>query len=48
MLADVKKAGTSEVDHIKINNRSTLRGLDRKDQITRIENCVFFVKAYQK
>lgn len=48
MLADVKKAGTADLDNIKINNRSTLRGLDRKDQITRIENCVFFVKAYQK
>jgi hypothetical protein len=45
---DARKAGTEGMENIKINSRSSIRGLDRKDQIVRIENCVFFVKAYQK
>lgn len=48
MLADAKKSGTEGLENIKINSRSSLRGMERKDQIVKIENCVFFVKAYQK
>ncbi|MFM7358149.1 MAG: S1C family serine protease [Sediminibacterium sp.] len=48
MLTDLKKSGTSELTNIKINSRSALRGMDRKEQIVRIENCVFFVKAYER
>jgi serine protease Do len=48
MLADVKKTGAEGLSNIKINSRSSLRGMERKEQIVRIENCVFFVKAYEK
>jgi hypothetical protein len=36
------------MEKIKLNQKSSLRGVDRKEQITRIENCVFFVKAFSK
>lgn len=48
MLADCKAAKISGMEKIKPSQQSSIRGLDRKDQITRIENCVFFVKAYSK
>jgi serine protease Do len=48
MLADTKAEKISGMEKIKLNQKSTLRGVERKDQITRIENCVFFVKAFSK
>jgi len=48
MLADTKAEKISGMDKIKLNQKSSLRGVNRKDQITRIENCVFFVKAFSK
>jgi len=48
MLADSKAEKISGMEKIKLNQKSSLRGVERKDQITRIENCVFFVKAFSK
>lgn len=48
MLADTKAEKISGMEKIKLNQKSTLRGVERKDQIARIENCVFFVKAFSK
>ena len=48
MLADTKAERISGMEKIKLNQKSSLRGVNRKEQITRVENCVFFVKAFSK
>lgn len=33
---------------IKLSGKNTLKGIDRKEQLAKVEDCVFYVKAYNK
>jgi serine protease Do len=44
-LDELKK--DTSYQHIKINTLSSVRGMERPQQIKKIEDCVFLVKAYQ-
>lgn len=44
LVEDLKKNDTAQ--HIKLPSKSTLKGVERKTQINRVEDCVFYVKAY--
>jgi serine protease Do len=47
IVEDLKNSDTS-FQKIKLPLKSTLKGVDRKDQINRVEDCVYYVKAYGK
>jgi serine protease Do len=47
-MVDELKSNDSSIGKIKIPTHSSLRGLERKQQITKVEDCVFYVKAYNK
>lgn len=47
IIEDLKKSDTA-FRKVKIPAKSTLKGVERKTQITKVEDCVFFVKAYTK
>jgi len=42
-IEDLKKSDTAH-QNIKIPNGSSLRGMDRKDQVKKIEDYIFMVK----
>ena len=50
VVDDLKKVDTtsSSSQKIKLNSSSSLKGMDRKDQIKKIQDCVFLVQAYNK
>lgn len=47
MVDELKKSDTS-LDKIKLSTHSVLKGLDRKDQINKVEGFVYYVKAFSK
>lgn len=47
-MVDELKATDTNVAKIKLPTRSTLKGVNRKQQITRLEESVFYVKAFKK
>jgi S1-C subfamily serine protease len=47
MVEELRKSDTSMVK-IKLPVRSILKGIQRKQQIAQLEECVFYVKAYSK
>ena len=47
MVEELKKSDSSMVK-IKLPARSSLKGVQRKQQIAELEPCVFYVKAYSK
>jgi serine protease Do len=47
MVEELKNTDTA-FENIKLPSHSTLRGVDRKQQITRLEESVFYVKAFKK
>ncbi|WP_202630284.1 S1C family serine protease [Sediminibacterium roseum] len=46
MIEDLRDENDSTLKKIKMPTRSYLRGVDRKQQIAKVEDCVFYVKAY--
>jgi len=46
MIDDLKENGDTSVVKIKLPAHSSLKGVERKQQITKVEDCVFYVKAY--
>ena len=47
MLNELKKSDTS-LEKIKFPQHAYLKGLERKQQISKVEDCVFYVKAFNK
>ncbi len=47
MVNELKKSDTS-LERIKLPNSSALKGMERKQQISRLEDCVYYVKAFTK
>lgn len=47
LVEELKKDDTT-FDKLKLPSRSSLKGLDRKTQINRLEESVFYVKAFRK
>lgn len=47
IIEDLKKSDTA-FQKVKLPSKSTLKGVERKTQINKLEDCVFFVKAYGK
>jgi len=47
MIDELKKTDTS-IAKVKMSSSTTMKGLDRKDQIKKMESCVFLVKAYNR
>ncbi len=47
MVDELRKTDTS-IEKIKIPSHTSLKGMERKKQITRLEDCVFYVKAFTK
>lgn len=47
IIEDLKKSDTA-FRKVKLPSKSSLKGVERKTQITKVEDCVFFVKAYTK
>ena len=47
MVDELSNSDTS-LEKIKLPTHSTLKGVERKLQIIRLEDCVFYVKAYRK
>jgi serine protease Do len=47
IIDDLKKSDTA-FQKVKLPSKSTLKGVERKLQISKLEDCVFFVKAYGK
>lgn len=45
LVDELKKSDTS-LERIKLPNKTTLKGIDRKEQIAKVESCVFYVKAF--
>lgn len=45
MVEELKESDTA-IGKIKISSRSSLKGVGRTQQITKVEDCVFYVKAY--
>lgn len=48
MLDELKEAGDTSVQKVKLQARSSLKGVERKEQITKVEDCIFYVKAYNR
>jgi len=47
IVEDLKKSDTA-FEKVKLPIKSSLKGIDRKAQINKVEDCVFYVKAYGK
>jgi len=47
MVDELKKNDTT-IEKIKLPVRSSLKGVERKQQIIRLEECVYYVKAFNK
>ncbi len=47
MVDELKRSDTS-LDKLKLPVHSSLKGVDRKDQITKVEGFVYYVKAFSK
>ena len=47
MLDELKKSDTA-LEKFKFPHHSSLKGLERKQQIAKVEDCVFYVKAFNK
>ncbi len=47
MVDELKKSDTS-MEKIRLPVHSSLKGLERKQQISKLEECVFYVKAFNK
>ncbi len=47
MVDELKKTDTA-FEKMKLPSRSSLRGVERKQQITKLEESVFYVKAFKK
>jgi len=47
-MVDEWKQSDSTLDKIKLPAHSSLKGIERKQQITKLEDCVFYVKAFRK
>lgn len=47
MVNELKKSDSS-FDKLKLPSHSSLKGVQRKQQIARLEDCVFYVKAFKK
>ena len=47
-FVDDVKNSDSTLERIKLPNHSSLKGIERKQQIIRLEECVFYVKAFKK
>lgn len=47
MVDELKKSDTT-IEKIKLSTHNSLKGVERKQQITRLEEYVFYVKAYRK
>lgn len=46
MVEDLQEKDDTTFKKIKMSNRSSLKGVDRKQQIAKVEDCVFSVRAY--
>jgi S1-C subfamily serine protease len=47
-MVDEIRQKDSSLEKIKLPVKNALKGMDRKQQIARVEDCVFYVKAYNK
>jgi len=47
-MVDELKESDSAFDKIRLPLHSSLKGMDRKQQIAKVEDCVFYVKAFNK
>ena len=47
IIDDLKKSDTA-FQRVKLPSKSSLKGIERKVQINKLEDCVYFVKAYGK
>ncbi|MES2005021.1 MAG: serine protease [Bacteroidota bacterium] len=47
-LVDELKKNDTAFEKLKLPSRSSLKGMDRKQQITKLEESVFYVKAFKK
>jgi S1-C subfamily serine protease len=47
-MVDELRETDSAFEKIKLPTHTALKGMDRKQQITKVEDCVFYVKAYNK
>ncbi len=47
MVDELAKSDTN-IEKIKLPLRSSLKGMERKKQINKLEDCVFYVKAFSK
>jgi S1-C subfamily serine protease len=49
VIDDLKKSDTTTAyQKIKLNSFSAIKGLERKEQIKKIQDCIFLVQAYNK
>lgn len=48
MVEDLKERDDTTLKGIKIPTRSSLKGLERTQQTSKVEDCVFYVKAYNQ
>lgn len=46
MVEDLQEKDDTTFKKIKLPTRSSLKGVERKQQIAKVEDCVFYVKAY--
>ena len=46
MIEELKNGDDTTFDKIRLPIHSALKGMERKQQITRVEDCVFYVKAF--
>jgi serine protease Do len=46
MIEELKKSDDTTLEKIRLPLHSSMKGMDRKQQITRVEDCVFYVKAF--
>lgn len=47
MVDELKNSDTS-IEKIRLSSRSVLKGVERKKQITKLEDCIYYVKAFRK
>lgn len=47
-MVDELAKSDSNIEKIKLPLHSSLKGMERKKQITKLEDCVFYVKAFSK
>lgn len=47
MVDELKNSDTS-IEKIRLSSRSVLKGMERKKQITKLEDCIYYVKAFRK